>query len=97
MKTLASSVSEPSQLKNQENKNLKESKTKEETMLKKSDTTTNQEDHSRVFLEDIHLIEEVEPEETTDQEREEETLETSKMNSTEKNLKNQNKLLQPLQ
>ena len=51
-----------------------------EIMLNKSDTTTNLEDHSRAFLKDIHLIEEVELEDRTGREREEEMLVTFKMN-----------------
>lgn len=73
------------------------SQSESETTLCKSDTT-DKEDQSRVFHKVTLSIEEVEPEEMTDQEREEETSETFKTNFTEINSKNHNKESQlPLQ
>lgn len=63
-------------------------------MPNKSDTT-EVEDQSRKSQKDTLLIEEVEPVEMKDQEKEEETLETWKMNYKEKNLKSQKKLPLP--
>ncbi len=71
-----------------------------ETTPNKSDITEPAEDHSREFHKVTHSIEEVEPAEMTDQEsseEEEETLETSPMNLTEINTKNQSKSLLLLQ
>jgi len=65
-----------------------------ETMPRKSDTT-DPEDQLREFQKDTPLIEEAELAEMTDQEKEEETLETWKTNWTKTNSKRENKLLPP--
>lgn len=65
------------------------------TKVKEREMVTDQ---SRVFQLDIHLIEEVELEDKTDQEKkveDTETLETPRMNSTKTNMKNQKVKFQP--